>query len=563
MSQEQDHNEFDKLFKQRLEGYEMSGSDELWDSIEGNFTEIDAEKKQNRKFIFFKWLSAGLIVLLLSTVTYYEWRLNSKISIASNTIANTIISENEKVSNSEENRNPFSVDSTIEYSNQTLALSPNHESLDTSDELKRQNQISKNQSNTPHLVENVNSSSPVIIDQEQKSGARVNSSNKKSSSSIIENKKIAVASPQSSISTVSKNIYSSNSTSDETSLPLQLDSGHLSENRISSNANDISNDFVPSEAVNPILANTNNLDSNRIPTDSIYTTSDSHQNNLVSNDSLLPKENIQENETISEIDPERNKTKSSILNHISIMPYFSPEYGYRRLGESSENSVTDKSLNDFVDQEKGTFSFSTGAQFNYALNKNFSIFTGIQYSKHRQKFNSNGATAIVDPVSKNYSLRSSFGTMIFNESQIENPSDITVIGNRAELSFTSIQTITSFKIPIGITYGFNIHPKQRLFLQSGLLFSFTTKSTSILNLGENNGGGDRQEGGINIQNFQGIKNNNLDLSFGFGYELLLGQRFYIILNPTFRTAISPIHNQYGIKTFPYSFGLITGLKIQL
>lgn len=71
------HNEFNRKLREKIDGYEPSVSDSLWDRIEHG---LDARHVRERKLIRLAWLMAALL-LVSGGATLYLWRENQQLHV--------------------------------------------------------------------------------------------------------------------------------------------------------------------------------------------------------------------------------------------------------------------------------------------------------------------------------------------------------------------------------------------------------------------------------------------------------------------------------------------------
>ena len=541
MNQEQNHNEFDDQFKQMLDGHEMNGTDELWDEINQTFPEIDSENENRRKIVFLKWFSAGAVLLFLMSVFYYEWKLN-----------------------------------TIEQKYDQLIVEMNPNSSENEDELSSSKNITaNNDSNSDKIDSTVDNAASSAI-------------NNKSVQSVAEKDKETIPKSNSGIkaSTFSNpktNKYVTSTPSSKQSGPVQgqttVPQTHTTE-EISSSKADVANNTIEVALLDNgttqkegLQNDSNNLESQeseiflnyndsllseKIGQDSVPDTSPYKVDSLNTSVDSLITESIQVKDSIPE---KKKKPKIKPENRFSGTIFISPDYSYRRLTDNHDYTIPNATAQDLNSVEKGKLTYSGGVKINYALTNKTSVYSGIQYHRYRQSLNTDISANFLDTTNGNLILTTSLGKIDFNANSGESGGNEG--GTEDILSFQSVQSISSFTLPIGIQYSFDLSKKQKLYLQSEFNLNFILSGNSTLILSKKAGGNEAEDRSLNKQKIQGLAKTNIGVAFGIGYELEMNKKLSLILNPIFKTALTPVNTNYSVKSYPYSFGFHTGLKLKL
>lgn len=499
MGESYNHNEFDELFRSKLEGHQQSGTNALWESVSGNFAQIDEEKKKKKRIAFFWWITSGLLAMLILTIGYYEWRLNS--------FSQRIEEQQQQLS---------------ALKNQPTTTHTNHTSNSSSKSIHQQTeeQAGAQQTNNIHSVRMTpalsmlpkRDNSLYVYGEANRSGVRLNQQRK----SLPEN-------DNSLLSPSDRTLNFSNTIGEE-------------------NSNDL--DTANNTSLS-LTENTPNNINKTAPTDT--TTADSTNTQLTK---------VSETTSLPIPDPKKKKQLSLALTG-------SPDFSYRWLSGNSENAVSGMGVKQFNQAESGRVGYSIGAQLNYEISPRLSVFSGLEFSRHKQTFEASNYDAFLDTTNRIFTLNTSFGDVNFKESQISEPNEVNTNGEQASLSFKSRQQLSILSIPIGVQYGFDLSPKHRIFVQSGLRFNAILSGSTTLNLSDGKGGGEGGEHAIRIKGFKGLTPFNFGASIGVGYEWSFTQRLSLIANPTFRMSFTPINEKNGVKPFPFSLGLRTGIKWNL
>lgn len=538
MSQKHKHSAFDELFQQKLEGHEMHGSDELWESISNDFPKIDSEKKKRRRFIFFRWLTSGLFVMLLSTVAYYEWRLNNiqeefyqRIETAEllylhNNHSGIISNSNQKGNKSSTNQTQ-NESFTYSKSSEKITYRKEQHSQKNTVDARRNNQYTSSSRwnrrlNRPELTLKMDQPSLVNYHTSSMNISKFNTSKASTNTS--------------------KNAYSQ---TNETNQAKDNDLGNiLQENTIT----------TPPDSGNFVLDNSLE-ESTEKPLLSTFFDSTELDSTDVLQDSLLAKNALQdEQETFTEEEEEESIPK--VPGRFSIMLFGSPDYTYRKLAENPGSNNLAISHGEFNQKESGALSYTLGTRFAYRINHSLSVFTGVSYSRYAQSFSSNGATPLLDTTNGNYTLNTSLGSVNFYSASHEKQEKTEIDGN---LSFSSTQKMSVLSIPLQLQYGYDLNLRHRLFVHTGVNLNFILSSQNEMTLKEEHNSS-RQF--ITKNGFRGLKSSYYGASLGIGYAVKLSRHFSLVVNPVFRTAFTPVNQSNGVKSYPYSLGLVSGLKLR-
>lgn len=246
--------------------------------------------------------------------------------------------------------------------------------------------------------------------------------------------------------------------------------------------------------------------------------------------------------------------KNSIarLSKFTTTVFFSPDFAWYRLQDDvSDNQSID--ADDIEKNEKHEFSSSAGALIDYTFSKHWSIQSGIMFSNTAITLEPKIIYAQADNSGfVKYRFNSSSGYSYILPSFSTSPS----IGDSL-YALTSIHTLQYIGVPIAINYRFI---KGRFTFKSTVGFSsnFLTKGKIETRL---------EKGGFNdseiITNIQGLKSMYFSGLIGVGSEYNLSKNIALTFTPTARFALSSINRGALVKSYPNSFGLITGLRIRL
>lgn len=244
----------------------------------------------------------------------------------------------------------------------------------------------------------------------------------------------------------------------------------------------------------------------------------------------------------------KNPVKPS---RFSLSGFFSPDIASYRLEDEDIPNQPDNS-EDIKRTERHEFSSTSGLLIEYAVNKQWTIQSGITFSNTNiaveprtiyAQTNNNGDVKYRLNISSGYAyLVPSF-------------QPLPVLGDSVKVTAIT-HKLRYLGVPVAVKYSI-ISGKLKIEAMAGVTTNFLTmgKLETEIQKGPNNE--------IDILNkIEGLKSIYLSGQAGIGAEYKLAGKVSFILMPTARFALMPINKGSVVKTFPYSFGLASGLKIR-
>ncbi len=250
-------------------------------------------------------------------------------------------------------------------------------------------------------------------------------------------------------------------------------------------------------------------------------------------------------------------------NRWAIGTQVSPMYSYRSIETQNESMAL---ADNFNQSESGTLAYSGGINVNYSPLKRLSLQSGVYYSRYGMNVDNayvfENTTAYAGSNTKFYSINNSSGTI-----DIENNPSVDYVTNKgerknhmnlADVSETDLQVnsgkiIQSFEyieVPLILRY--------RL-IDRKIGFNFLGGLSTNLLVGSNtyyHGNGDREKIGKTTD----IKPFNYSSIVGLGLDYTISEHLNINLEPTFHYYLNSINQSSVIRSYPYSFGIFTGLR---
>ena len=246
----------------------------------------------------------------------------------------------------------------------------------------------------------------------------------------------------------------------------------------------------------------------------------------------------------------KRKDKKSHL--FSVTAFFSPDFASYRLQNDQQNDQSEDA-SDIKKSERHELSSTAGALIDYNFKKHFSIESGLSFS------NTNILVAPKTIFAQRdyngdikYRLNTSSGYGYVLPSFTSNPN----VGDSL-YTFTSTHLLQYISLPALIKFNFS-KKKIGFDIKTGVSVNFLTKAkveTSV-----ENGSDNEQEV---VKNLYGLKKIYFSGTTGIGINYRINDKFTITFDPAFRYAFNSINNNAPVKSYPNSFMLPVGLKINL
>lgn len=278
-----------------------------------------------------------------------------------------------------------------------------------------------------------------------------------------------------------------------------------------------------------------------------------------------PEETIKTDQEKPTVLPEVKDDYKSISKGLSLEVYGSPRYSWRKLKPNPEGGLG-FTVGEFNAAERGKVTFSFGTRIQKEISSKLSLYSGIEFSQYRQMYSSVSTPARIDTISRVYTLNTSLGSINFSELDVEKPGEIQANGENATLSFRSLQKLSFITIPFGLQNEIYSFKKHKFVIGADFSANFILGGSTRLSLSDGEGGSDSgsgEHGGFKIKGFDGLKQMTFGYGVNFGYEYSLSSRLSISMRPSLRGSVTSVNETNGVKLFPYSIGLESGIKLRL
>ncbi|MFH1319709.1 MAG: porin family protein [Bacteroidota bacterium] len=513
MSDRLENMEFDKLIRDRYKGHGTTPPDALWEKVNERVQTIDAVNYRKR-FGFARWLSIGLVALLVGTVAFYEWRLNDSEKVVQTTdaIPDAAVSDNKgAVQGSDMVRKPVTSGGSNTIAETSIGAAQNNME-------KADGELTYSPTTTVHSTNTVESN------RADESEGHVNMH--ETETAKIDN-------------TGTEHIVTEREEVGDETLTEDENTAMVSNEVIQVAAATV--DIEHYEAVNTLLS----TDDEDAPADLNSTIAD-----IPEAMAAAESDTAETNANLPNVEQEE-ATKA--VSRFSLTAFFSPDFTYRQLTNNTAALNPDVSASYFNQNEKGGVAYTSGLMAGFDINDRWMVKGGVFYSTYRQHYNPVNALVQVDTIERIYTLSTSMGSTEFNGNDLEEQN-----GNNEdefETSFNSKQRLSFINVPLMVEYRIG-NGKTRYFITAGFSANFVMSEDMEVEMEDFDGENNDVEAG----DFEGLQDMNFSAMVGVGAEFGLFKSFSLLLNPGLRTSITPINKSLPVKSYPYSIGLATGIR---
>ncbi len=253
--------------------------------------------------------------------------------------------------------------------------------------------------------------------------------------------------------------------------------------------------------------------------------------------------------------------KQKLTNRFTVIMYASPETAFDRLEDDQlHNYMAPAAINrppdnrsKIKDEEHRTGSFSAGILIDYALKNNFSIQSGISIVNKSSETDPKKVFAEMDNDGTiKYKYNCAFGSSFINPK----------IGTAIVIGDSATATATSNKLMyVGIPVNLSYHLKKGRFQISpiiGTTINFLVKQG--ISTGITDAAGSQKQHSTNIN---GVKSMYINTNVGIDFSYSLNHKVALTVMPSTALALSAVNKNSTVKSFPNTFGIRAGLKINL
>ncbi len=572
MSDQLEHNEFDKRVNERLDGHEITPPEGLWSNISARAEELDATNKYKKRFGFMLWFSLVVVVLMSGTILFYErnaqdGELRAEKMVGSMEVKGTVESLEQRGSEGSEN---------------TTTTEVSIDDRGSENEIKEKAEEKEVDGDQEKLIANKNEEQEVMslaLEIDKQNASSEESAQVKLVTQIDDKEKeerTSVKTEGGPDKVQEEEIASDNGGQDESSS-LKLDEEGVQAELVTQIGDD-ETDRTPEKRIlteaqgQPLVKEeiietgltdkassesevVENVDSNKDKRSTTPTKSEQLKNaKEVSEEKFSEKDSSDVNSdalaTQTSAVSKPNEPKKS--SRITLALYFSPEYSYRFIRNNS-TVMTD----DLNRAEKGGYTYRFGVTAGFDINSHWSVRAGVSYGTYKQAY-SNGDTPVnvvtVDTLSGEFDFETSLGTITLSSEELkeveeeeeEEESTFFLVETNQKLSFIRIPISTEYTIGTG---------KTKFTISAGISTDFIVAQKQ-----DNRVVGAETYEDLKISELDKFRSVNLSGMLGIGTEFDLSKGFSLTVQPSFKVSLMSLGKNTPVLSHPYSMGLSTGLK---
>ena len=235
---------------------------------------------------------------------------------------------------------------------------------------------------------------------------------------------------------------------------------------------------------------------------------------------------------------------------LSVIIFFSPDLPFYRF----QNDLAYNSPGtDLKNEERPDLSSTTGVLIDYRLSDRWSLQSGLSYSNTTISIDPKTIYAEKDntgSVKYRYNASSGYGYVLPSFSSSPSVGD-------SLYAFGANHTLQYLNIPAAIRYNIK-KGKFKLFASAGISTNFLLHG--IIETPVQNSSNNETEV---IHHLHGLKKIYFSGLFNVGAEYRLNKKFSLMLSPTRRVALNSINKNVSVKSYPNSFGIATGIRMDL
>ncbi|MFN0188662.1 MAG: outer membrane beta-barrel protein [Bacteroidia bacterium] len=242
-------------------------------------------------------------------------------------------------------------------------------------------------------------------------------------------------------------------------------------------------------------------------------------------------------------------TQHTDFSKYSLSLYFAQGVSQDYLKDKTNNQFNEVKM--YKDREKSEYSFIAGINFQYAINKNWSVGGGLSYSslvksmhvpfmyaeaneENQYHFMYPTSSGIIELPNDGGHLQAQEGDTLFENSNCK-------------------QVIRFINLPIQIRYQITKN-KFTWYANSGITANFVIQERAKIAM---------QTSEITVNNnVKGLKKINYGYQLGIGVSYSLKKSLDIYLEPTLRGSLNSITKNMAVNSYPHFIGLSTGLTLK-
>jgi hypothetical protein len=240
--------------------------------------------------------------------------------------------------------------------------------------------------------------------------------------------------------------------------------------------------------------------------------------------------------------------------HFTVMPFFSPQFGFNRILDDDDHNNASQGRyerDDIRKDEKVQLSYSLGILIEIPLKKRWSLQSGLDYTNKNLNIEPKKIYAQLDNNGEvKYRFDCSCGFTYLSPKTGTTPAvgdSIVTTGSTNNLQYIGI--------PLTINYTF-FKGKFNIVPSFGAAVNFLIKQKIETSL---TGASSGQQ---SITDIQGLKKIYFNTVAGIALQYQLNKKISVNITPAANFALSSINRNAAVKSYPNSFAVAAGIKIQ-
>ncbi|PCJ85278.1 MAG: hypothetical protein COA57_08030 [Flavobacteriales bacterium] len=505
--------DLDNLFKERFQEYEIQPSAKVWDSVDSNVLQAQAIKFK-KLTAFYKWLSVGLGVVLIAVTVFFIAPKSGENNLTTNIAA----SKTGQVTAKKETQKTAASSSKITLENQAELLSNSSKQSNSSENSAKSNpKVAKAQ------MEQDSRKTASAFASEEKRKLRENMS-----AEITQDKRVKVEAEQ---------LEKMNNAASNSNRTKRIDrANRKEENRLQS--------IIAAEKAQLLYTPVEKSEDNSIFKITVIppAINATALNKTLAIDSRLDSANL------SDIVAAHN---TKFTARISLEGVYSPDFSNRFIKLNGAFHDSEPAKEFYNQNESAAFGYTTGLNIGLDITNRWQVRLGAHYSVFSQHITRNsfyeGEFDIedIDQFDDDYQspcfVETSIGYSLFDCDKFD----------AGKLGSYTVK-LKQIHIPIGVKYTI-LNNKTKIYVHGGVAANILLNTAMVVrhkHTGED----------IFFEDIEGLREYYFGLHLGAGIEQPVFKGFSIMAEPIFRTAFTPINYEYPVKTYPYSLGLVTGIR---
>ena len=536
----EENKNIDGLFKSSLEKFEMVPSTDIWSSLDIELTQKQEAKADKRK----RRLLLLLFLLLLIPAYFFLIPKTSNKGNNQKIVSNTV--------NSGKLETPGNTSSGNNDKTQPIKVDSIHRIKSTSTQNSITSEIikehsAKNDNLNIAISKHASNKNTGTIGNTKKRIINKDNKAKKGKSEIVKSK--APIAKNEAIDVSNENI--------EKSLTTDLTENNIAnrnKNDVKLNTGDsvLKDSIFQTKAVSALVIEGNKTDGKNILNNQNDSTKlvagNEPQKDTVKAINLIADKGNENKEKLA--DESIKLVKPDFKNGLYVDISLSPIYTINYLRNNTSYTSADDAI-DYSSREKSKFSFSTGVALRYDLNNKWGISLGAYYSTIAYSMALSTVYALKNASNEvHFQYPTSWGTI-----EIPNqPGQTLKIGDSLTINSTCNQLIKVVNIPLLFRYTFS-NSRFSLYTNVGVSANFTTREEAVIKTGSFEFS--------YTNNLIGKRKINCSLLLGLGMQYKITNRLAIFMEPIYKASITSVTQDIPVNCYPQSFGINTGLSIQL